>query len=236
MNRPSSSISVNKRTKVFFIDLDNTLLDTGRLKKEAMTQAIENFFSRQPHPNQAISRSQQFWDLYQEIKHIDGQISIPDLAIQVANQMKLPELATPLKQTLLQLPFQNYVFPKVAKTLKQLSQSARLVVVSSTDPAYGTAKLNGSRLAPYFDELYLFPDKRDHLAQLVKKYSHYKLSFVDDQLPILEAFSQVSPHAETIWISTGPYASLQATDLSFKPTFSLKAFSQLQELLPTQLL
>lgn len=214
--------------QVFFLDFDNVLLDVPRLKRHAITPALNQLFTKLD-PATAPANLQRFWQLYRQIPQERGRfIPLADLLAQIGSAMQLPTLTPALNELFLALPFQDYVFPQVGETLTYLGKLARLVLISVNDPDYGHTKITASGLARYFDELQLCESKPVALAKLVKRYPDHQLSMVDDQLAHLQALASLAPQATTYWV----HQALPApTTPEFAPTFTVASFSQLPNII-----
>jgi len=218
--------------KVFFLDFDNTLTNTAKLKEEGMTEEIFRFFERNIGSDKAASQTKLFWKLYDEIKSELGWIAVPEIAFKIAKRMSLPDLGVPLKRVIYNLPFKDYVFPGVSGTLEFLRKFGQLVIVSDDNVVYGSAKIRGSGLDNKVDHIHIYQSKQDAFPELVKLYKHHDLYFIDDQLPNLEALHKLV-ECTSFWISTGPYANLKPKNPDFTPTHTISRFVQIEDIVRT---
>lgn len=227
-----NQVSRRLKPKVFFLDFDNTLINTQLLKKEGMTDAIRRFFARNIGEDKADIQTKLYWQLYDKVKKEQGGISVPDITVEVVNKMQLPELAAPFKRVLYNLPFKSYVFDGVVDTLEFLDKFAKLVIASETDIVYGSAKIRGSGLAEKVSEIHIYQSKKQAFPELIKLYQDYEIYIVDDQLTFLEALHELAP-CTSFWIDNGPYQGRKSHNPSFRPTHTISKFQEIEAIVRT---
>lgn len=221
-------LAAKNQPTAFFIDLDNTLLLTEQLKVELIARL------KQLASDMAIANLtsdllvETYTQTYQEIKQAEGWISIPDLAVAIAEKLQLPKLANPIKRLAYTLPFDSFLAPDAADTLRFLDAYGKRVVFADGDLVYSPIKINRLGLDALVDDVLVYETKQPNIAEVFRLYEGYRPIVVDDQIQVLEKCAAINPKTITIWINQGPYSTQTATNPQFKPTHSIAAFAELE--------
>ena len=111
------------------------------------------------------------------------------------------------------------VYNEVHGVLEKLSKIAQLVIFSEGEIDFQKTKLEKTDIKKYFKEqnLHISKSKIDKLRQVLNRYSHGQIFFVDDKLSILHDAEKLLSDVFTIWVKRGIYAKNQKPILGFKP-------------------
>lgn len=221
-------LAAKNQPTAFFIDLDNTLLITEQLKLELISRL------QQLAKDMAIPKltgdilAKTYAETYQELKITEGWISIPDLAVAIANKLSMPQLANPIKRLAYTAPFDRFLTPDAVETLKFLGAYGKRVVFADGDLVYSPIKINRLGLDALVDDVLVYETKPPHIAEVFRLYEGYRPIVVDDQIKILEACTEINPKTLTVWITQGPYSGQTPSNPQFKPTHSIARFAELE--------
>lgn len=215
--------------KLFVLDFDYTLYDTGRLKDEAITQGVSTYFAKNLQGQSVSQNLATFWRLYEEVKQREGWISFPDIIDKIAEEMHLSNIKIPLKRIIYSLPFHDYLYQSSLTTLQFLRRLGKVIILCEGDLVYNAAKIRGSGIVKSMDDVYLSTDKSKLYPEIISTFPGYELFLVDDQVLKLEAFMHTTPQATSFLIKRGLYIDQQPLDKDFQPTYQL---SDLAEIVP----
>src|SRR5256714_3333035 len=151
---------------VFFIDVDNTLIDNDGVKKDLDAHLQVELGSR---------LASGFWELYEKVREEEGVVDIPAALRRLREQTSLAELD---EQTFLHVvsifdnyPFYRALYPHTIETLQHLSTIGLTVIVSDGDKFFQAEKIFNSDLADIVEgRVLLYVHKQQHLDEMMKLY------------------------------------------------------------------
>lgn len=126
----------------------------------------------------------------------------------------------------------NYsLYPGVKKILEQLSSSFTLGILSQGETDFQLKKLDTTGIRDVFDRdhMFIIPDKKEALAEILGKIASEEIVFVEDKLEMLEEAKRVNPKIKTVWYRNGPFA--ENTKSTFNPDVIIFELSKLLEVL-----
>ena len=162
---------------VFWIDVDNTLLDNDRIK-EAQNEALL--------AELGPKLSQRYWDIYEEVRAERGVVDIPLALRYLRERTSLDDLDDFAHQHVRSLfenfPFQDFLYPHVLETLQYLNTIGTPVIVSDGDKAYQAEKIYQSNIADAVNgRVLLFIHKQEHLDEIDQLYPADHWAIIDDK-------------------------------------------------------
>lgn len=221
-------LAAKNQPTAFFIDLDNTLLATEQLKHELLLRLEQLALDMAITNLTAEKLTETYQQTYQEIKQAEGWISIPDLAVAIADKLGLPKLTNPIKRVAYTLPFDRFLAVDATETLKFLGSYGKRVVFADGDLVYSPIKINRLGLDSLVDDVLVYETKQPNIAEVFRLYDGYRPIVIDDQIQVLESCVAANPKTITIWINQGPYSQQKPSDGQFKPTHSIATFAELE--------
>jgi hypothetical protein len=219
-------------TLVFWIDVDNTLLDNDRIK-EAQNEALLAGFGPE------ISR--RYWDIYEEVRAERGVVDIPLALRYLRERTPLDELDEQTFQHIHSLfdnfPFQDFLFPHVLETLHYLNTIGTPVIVSDGDENYQAEKIFQSNIADAVNgRVLLFIHKQEHLAEIEKRYPADHWAIIDDKPQILMDIKKLKGDSiTTVFVNQGKYAR-EGFPASFVPDISVDQIGDVRNISAAQFL
>ncbi len=158
---------------VFFIDVDNTLIDNDGVKED-----LDAHLQVELGPSLAA----RFWELYEKVREEEGVVDIPVALKRLREQPSLTELD---EQTFLHVesifdnyPFYRAVYPHVIETLEHLCTIGLTVIVSDGDRVFQAEKIVNSDLAEIVEgRVLLHVHKQQDLDEMMRLYpaDHYAM-------------------------------------------------------------
>lgn len=190
-------------TLVFWIDVDNTLLDNDSIKEEQ-----NQFLLAELGP----SLTERYWKLYEEVRKERGVVDIP-LTLQrfreCSSQAELEEQNFQHVASMFDnFPFQEALFPGVFETLQYLNTIGTVVIVSDGDLDYQAEKIFNSSLAEAVNgRVLLFVHKQERIEEIKQRYPGDHYVIIDDKPKILFDIKQdMGDQITTVFVKQGKYA------------------------------
>ncbi|WP_052889138.1 HAD family hydrolase [Thermogemmatispora carboxidivorans] len=190
-------------TLVFWIDVDNTLLDNDHVKAELEGELRAML---------GDALTERFWSLYEAVRHERSIVDIPEALRRLRAETSLQELPEAIFQQacdlFAQYPFATALYPEVQETLAHLSQLGLTVIVSDGDHLFQAEKIVNSHLAEAVGgRVLIYDHKERHLEETMRRYPGEHYVAVDDRLDLLAACkAQVGERLTTIFVRQGRHA------------------------------
>jgi FMN phosphatase YigB (HAD superfamily) len=204
-------------TLVFFIDVDNTLLNNDQVKSD-LDEHIK--------VEMGDTLTTRFWELYEQAREESGVINIPLSLERLREQTSLSELD---EQTYLHVhslfdnyPFFNALYPHTIETLNYLRTLGLTVIVSDGDMYFQAAKIFHSDLAETVEgRVLIYTHKQEHLQEIITRYPADHYVMIDDKPQILaDSKSVLGKNLTTVFVQQGKYAA-DPKPANFTPDISV---------------
>lgn len=191
-------------TLVFWIDVDNTLLDNDAVKKD-LDQHIQVELGTQ--------LAERFWELYEQVRQEKSVIDIPLALTRLREETPLNVMDEETYRHVWSIfnnyPFFKELYPHVLETLQHLRTLGLTVIVSDGDMLFQGEKIINSNLAEAVEgRVLLYVHKQEHLAETMKVYPGDQYVAVDDKPEILDDTKRLlGTRVTTVFVQQGKYAS-----------------------------
>ena len=213
------------RTLVFFIDVDNTLIDNDHVK-----------FDLDEHIKVEMGEAlaTRFWEFYEQAREESDVVNIPLALKRLRAQTPLSELD---EQTYLHVhslfdnyPFFNALYPHTLETLHYLRTLGLTVIVSDGDMYFQAEKIFSSALAETVEgRVLIYTHKQKHLQEIMKQYPADHYAMIDDKPQILaESKLILANKLTTVFVQQGKYATGQKP-ANFTPDISVPHIGDLRD-------
>lgn len=202
---------------VFFIDVDNTLIDNDGVKKD-----LDAHLQVELGPRLAT----RFWELYEQLRKEEGVVDIPAALRRLREQTPMAELD---EQTFLHVesifdnyPFYRALYPHVVETLEHLCTIGLTVIVSDGDRVFQAEKIFNSNLAEIVEgRVLLYVHKQQHLDEMMRLYPADHYAMIDDKPQILaDSKAIMGDRLTTVFVKQGKYAAGELP-ANFRPDISV---------------
>ena len=219
-------------TLVFFIDVDNTLIDNDKVKED-----LDAHLQAELGP----ALTARFWDLYEQARKEEGVVDIPAALRRLREQTPLAELD---EQTFLHVesifdnyPFFQALYPHAIETLQHLSTIGLTVIVSDGDKFFQAEKIFNSDLADIVEgRVLLYVHKQQHLDEMMKLYPADHYAMIDDKPQILaDSKAIMEDRLTTVFVKQGKYAAGELP-ANFTPDISVLHIGDLRSYTAEQFL
>jgi FMN phosphatase YigB (HAD superfamily) len=191
-------------TLVFLIDVDNTLLNNDKVKKD---------FDAHLQAELGPKLTQHFWELYEQVRHEKGVIDIPDTLRRLRQEVPLEKMDEQTYEHVISI-FENYPFfqalyPHTLETLAYLSTLGLTVIVSDGDRFFQAEKIFQSSLADAVEgRVLIYTHKQEHLDEIMQRYPADHYVMIDDKPQILaDAKALLGNKLTTVFVQQGKYAA-----------------------------
>ena len=198
--------------RAFLLDFDHTLFDTDRFFWVDVPAAFSRFAIDPKVWEESYAR---VWptgySLEKHLEHLarEGAVGSSDV---VAIQRVLREHFADLRA---------YLFADVEPFLKQLQEEKiSCFLLSFGDPAWQAYKVNGARIADFFQEVFTTRRERakaEVVEALAERFA--RLAVVDNDPRELDVIKARRPQVETFWITRVPPEALKSSDPEIQKRF-----------------
>lgn len=184
--------------EAFLVDVDNTLLDTDRLKD----RIGQNYMQQQGSNNDLL------WQTYAQVSKQKGVVDIQEIASQVARATHTKP--TSIENIFLNAPFNECLFEGSLQLLKELKKRGQVIIYSWGDTFYQPIKIEKSGIEEIVgsENVVITADKNEGLKQLVhdlKARNTHSITIIDDKAEVLDAAYALDPNIHRVWIQYGKY-------------------------------
>lgn len=169
-------------------DLDDTLYDTARFKKDIERVFVSRGFSKAD-----------VWESYKKAGFDKGytfEIHLQELA-KICRDLEpvafLPKLLALFKE--------DYIFPWVIKTLKQLRNSHTLVLLTLGEKGFQQLKIENADIKKYFDFIHITEKEKEKLLRHLNFQG--KIYFINNNVVENEKIRKHFPHFIVIDAKSG---------------------------------
>jgi len=214
-------------TLVFFLDVDNTLLNNDEVKKD---------FDAHLQAELGPELTQRFWELYEQVRHEKSVIDIPESLRRLRRETPPSEMDEQTYDHIVSI-FENYPFfqalyPHTLEALAHLRSLGLTVIVSDGDCFFQAEKIFHSNLADAVEgRVLIYTHKQEHLDEIIQLYPADHYVMIDDKPQILaDTKALLGNLVTTVFVQQGKYATAElpenfAPDISILHIADLRAFS-----------
>ncbi|GCE49725.1 FMN phosphatase YigB (HAD superfamily) [Thermosporothrix hazakensis] len=214
---------MDKRALVFWIDVDNTLLDNDKVKKS---------FDEVLRVNVGEKLTRRFWELYEEIRAEKSVIDIPLTLERLRAETPQSEMDDYTYQHIHSIfehyPYRETLYTHALDTLHHLSTLGTTVIVSDGDPVFQAEKIVNSTIADAVEgRVLLYVHKQENLQDMIQQYPADHYVMIDDKPTILDDMHHLlGSQVTTVFVKQGKYAS-QPLPAGFTPDISVEHIGDL---------
>lgn len=212
-------------TLVFLIDVDNTLLDNDKVKKD---------FDAHLQVELGQELTQRFWELYEQVRQEKCVIDIPESLRRLRQETPLSKLDEQTYNHVVSI-FENYPFfqalyPHTLETLAYLSTLGLTVIVSDGDCFFQAEKIYHSNLAEAVEgRVLIYTHKQEHLDEIMQLYPADHYVMIDDKPQILaDTKALLGSKLTTVFVKQGKYATDKLPE-NFTPDIEVSHIADLRE-------
>ena len=183
---------------VFFIDVDNTLLDNDHIKEEIKKSLIRVL---------GEDEANHFWHHHDDFRENKKLVDFPNIIHEYCAEKHKDTCDLTLSRIFGNIEFSHALYPKAIQVLKYLKTLGKVVIFTEGDSVYQKRKIEQSGLASFVDEIALYEHKLEHIGELIKRYKEYKIVIVEDKYDTLLRIKKQFPRIFTIEVCQGHYAT-----------------------------
>jgi FMN phosphatase YigB (HAD superfamily) len=185
---------------VFFLDVDNTLLDNVRFQEDLGDRLEQSF---------GAFEKARYWSIIarrrEELGLIDYLGSLQEFRAGLDDHAELLEMS----QFLLEYAFAERLFPRALEVVSHLAAFGRPVVLSDGDIVFQPRKIQRSGIWGAVEgRVLIYVHKEKALDQVQSRYPAKHYVVVDDKSNLLAAMKKkLGPRLTTVFVRQGHYAN-----------------------------
>ena len=195
---------------VFFLDVDNTLLDNDRFGEDLGDRLEQSF---------GAFEKARYWSIIarrrEEMGLVDYLGSLQEFRAGLDDHAELLEMS----HFLLEYPFAERLFPRSLEAVSHLASFGRPVVLSDGDIVFQPRKIQRSGVwAAVEGRVLIYVHKEQMLKSVEQRYPARHYVMIDDKLRILDSLrNQWQDRVTTVFPRQGHYAHDTAALAGFAP-------------------
>lgn len=199
-------ISVSPRTRnqlmppslVFFIDVDNTLLNNDRVKEEIQT-TLRLVLGE--------GEATHFWRHHDEFRTRRDLVDFPSIVKEYCREQHAATCDMRVGAIFSSIDFAASLYPHALDVLRHLRTMGNVLIFTEGDGVYQKMKIEKSGIAKEADAVLLYVHKLKEVPKLAQQYLQSRMIFIDDRDDKLLRIKELIPRALTIVVCQGHYAS-----------------------------
>ncbi|MDQ2911659.1 MAG: HAD family hydrolase [Chloroflexota bacterium] len=191
---------MNTPELVFLLDVDNTLVDNDRIKRD-VGRAIAGFVTAE--------RAARFWALYEEVRQEENVVDFPETLRRFRRTFPDEPRLEDVDRAVLGVSFESYLYPRALEVIARLSTLGDVAILSDGDRVYQPAKIDraGLLLAARGNVL-VYEHKEDHLAEVQRRFPADRYVHIDDKAALLARTKlALGRRVTTVHVRQGHYAA-----------------------------
>ncbi len=200
----------SEKQVVFFLDVDDTILDNDTAQDDYLEHITKNF---------GAQAAQRYWAIFQELFHELGYADY----LGALQRYRLEHLHDPrlfmMSCFLLDYPFGDRLYPRALEVLKHLQQFGLTVILSDGDVVFQPRKVQRSGIRDAVEgHVLIYVHKEIELRDVERFYPAGRYVLVDDKLRILTAVKQIwGGRVTTVQPRQGRYANDPKAQAAYPP-------------------
>jgi FMN phosphatase YigB (HAD superfamily) len=189
----------------FLFDVDNTLLDNDRVRRELMT-TIEILVGPR--------REQRFWELYEDVRHDCDFVDFPRTLGRFSGEFPEEPGFPAVADAVLSFPYRSAAFPGAHDVLRRAAGVGSVAILSDGDPVYQPAKIARAGFSDVIDgPVLVFDHKGQRLKEIRRRVPAERYVLIDDKPRILAAVRErLGNRVATLHVCQGKYAHAREHD------------------------
>ncbi len=203
--------------RLFLLDIDDTLFDTARLKKDISDRLLSLLGD--------ATLLDEFWQLNRSLRntpfHVQNTIK------NFCEKKGLVEKRDDFFHAFLDHDFATFLYPDVHIELPKLKELGTVALFSTGDGLFQQVKVQQSGLANLVNYAFIYDNKMEEYVQLLQKFDPHESWYMDNQHELLELATQLHVATKTVWIQRNP---LEKTS-DFVPTLTITSLTEFTEII-----
>jgi FMN phosphatase YigB (HAD superfamily) len=185
---------------VFFLDVDNTLLDNDAVIADLRRHLVEVF---------GPECDRRYWEIFEQLRadlgYADYLGALQRYRVEQPREMQVLQISL----FLLHYPFASRVYPGALDVINDLRARGRTAILSDGDVVFQPRKIERSGLWSAVEgEVLVYIHKEQMLDDVERRYPARRYVMVDDKIRILSAMKAVwGERLTTVFVRQGHYAA-----------------------------
>lgn len=183
---------------VFFVDIDNILLDNERVVREIKHSLIKVL---------GHGEANYFWKENEELRSKAHLVNFPKVIKKYCTEKHEEACELKLKNIFYIIDFKMAMFPTSYDVLKHLKTMGRVVIFTEGDRLYQKQKIERLELGKLVDKIYLYRNKSEHIDAVLLAWKNFHPVFIDDRSEKLSAIKKQHPKTKIVEVCQGHYSN-----------------------------
>ncbi len=183
----------------FLIDVDNTLIDTDRVKADLKAQIAQLV---------GAERDAALWSVYEEVRQERDYVDFPLTLARFRSAFPQDLHFSQLAALVLCYPYDACLYPQALDAVLHLKTIGAVALLSDGDPVFQPAKIARAGLAQAVDgNVLVYTHKEEHLDEVQQRLPAARYVLVDDKPRVLAAAkARLGTRLLTLHVCQGKYA------------------------------
>jgi FMN phosphatase YigB (HAD superfamily) len=193
----------NKRTSnlVFLLDVDNTLLDNDRSKKDMEAALLELL---------GEEGTKRFWELYEGVRKELDVVSYPETLKRFAATWEDKVVAEKAADLINNWPYGKYVYRGTFPAIEYLTTLGEVAILSDGDEDYQPRKIANAGLTEAVGgpaDVLIYTHKETCFEDVMRRLPGRHYVLVEDKEKLLAGAKEfMGDDVTTVWVKQGHYA------------------------------
>lgn len=185
---------------VFFVDVDNTLINNDLIKKEIHHALVAVLGEKE---------AESFWHHHDAFRAETDVVHFPKIIERYCKSQQKNDCEVLLYKLFNDMRFSHALYAASFAVLTHLKTLGKVVLFTQGDSYYQKMKVKKSGLQEKVEEVYLFDRKFKEAPRLIQEYKPATVVFIDDRGDELIALKKKMPHVFVIQVLQGHYAGIE---------------------------
>lgn len=182
---------------VFFVDVDNTLLNNDLVKEEIRRSLVGVLGQKE---------ADHFWQHHDEFRAYKKLVDFPNITREYCAEEHGATCERTVGRIFTGINFTSALFPQALLVLAHLKTLGQALIFSEGDMVYQNMKIEKSGIAGAADSVLLYEHKLEHLTGVLAQFAKSRYIFIDDRDDKLMEIKKRLPDAVTVVVCQGHYA------------------------------
>lgn len=212
----------------FLFDVDNTLLDNDRVKRE-LAAGIEEAVGPQA--------GARFWEIYEDVRRMRDYVDYPHTLQRFREVLPLEPAFPEVAELVLGYPYQSVLYPGALEVLAKVQSVGPAAIVTDGDPVYQAAKIARAGLADAVERrVFLYAHKEAHLAEVKEALPADRYVMFEDKARVLATVKSMDNRVLTVHVRQGHYGLVDVGSAYPAPDRSIDQIAEVLEMDLTSIL
>ena len=214
-------MALEKQPVAFLFDVDNTLLDNDRVKRE-LAEGI----------NEAVGEAAgaKFWEIYEDVRRLRDYVDYPRTLERFREAFPREPAFPAVAELVLGYPYRSVLYPGALEGLARVQEIGPAAIVTDGDPVYQAAKVARAGLADAVKQrVFLFAHKEARWREVMEALPADRYVMFEDKADVLATIKRLDERVLTVHVRQGHYGVADIGVVRPAPDWSIECIGDLLE-------